>query len=185
MNNIKWFTLVELIVVITILAILGTIAFISLSWNTQDAKNSKITTDIKSIISAIEINLVKHSLSVSDVHGTEFQQNSVTGTGMDNTVTISNTNHRAWDINFSAIKQPWADFKTPEWKAYIYSFFKWNGREYYELGGELTLPNGNNIFISKWNYIQENETTDVRGIISASGSSTPLMNGDIITGSLY
>jgi prepilin-type N-terminal cleavage/methylation domain-containing protein len=40
------FTLVELIVVITILAILGTIAFISLQGYSQDAKNSKVTSDL-------------------------------------------------------------------------------------------------------------------------------------------
>jgi prepilin-type N-terminal cleavage/methylation domain-containing protein len=38
----KGFTLVELIVVITILAILGTIAFISLGGYAQDAKNAKV-----------------------------------------------------------------------------------------------------------------------------------------------
>lgn len=40
-KNIKAFTLVELIVVITILAILWTIAFISLQWYTRDARSLK------------------------------------------------------------------------------------------------------------------------------------------------
>jgi len=44
--NEKAFTLVELIVVITILAILWAIAFISLSWYTKKASNSKILYDV-------------------------------------------------------------------------------------------------------------------------------------------
>ena len=50
----KAFTLVELIVVITILAILGTIAFISLQGYSQEASNSKVVSDIRTLISAIE-----------------------------------------------------------------------------------------------------------------------------------
>jgi prepilin-type N-terminal cleavage/methylation domain-containing protein len=49
------FTLVELIVVITILAILGTIAFISLQGYSQDAKNSKVTSDIASLAQKVTI----------------------------------------------------------------------------------------------------------------------------------
>ena len=45
----KAFTLVELIVVITIISILGTIAFISLQWYNIDARNSNRVTDIKSV----------------------------------------------------------------------------------------------------------------------------------------
>ena len=49
LQNKKAFTLVELIVVITILAILWTIAFISLQWFSRDARNSSRISDIKSI----------------------------------------------------------------------------------------------------------------------------------------
>ena len=45
----KAFTLIELIVVITILAILWTIAFISLQWFSKDARNSSRASDLKSI----------------------------------------------------------------------------------------------------------------------------------------
>ena len=53
------FTLVELIVVITILAVLGTIAFISLQGYSADARNSKRTSDINNIQSAISIKLAE------------------------------------------------------------------------------------------------------------------------------
>ena len=51
----KWFTLVELIVVITILAILWAIAFISLQWYSTDARDSARITDISSIRTSLEL----------------------------------------------------------------------------------------------------------------------------------
>jgi prepilin-type N-terminal cleavage/methylation domain-containing protein len=51
----KAFTLVELIVVITIIAILWTIAFIALQWYTQNSRDSKRISDINSIQKSLEI----------------------------------------------------------------------------------------------------------------------------------
>ena len=58
-NTKNAFTLVELIVVITILAILGTIAFISLQGYSADARNSKRTSDIGNIQSAMSLKQVE------------------------------------------------------------------------------------------------------------------------------
>ena len=55
------FTLVELIVVITILAILGTIAFISLQGYTKDSKDAKARTEISQLAGKIQIELAKAS----------------------------------------------------------------------------------------------------------------------------
>ena len=51
----KAFTLVELIVVITILAILWTIAFISLQWYSSQARDSKRLSDIQNIKKSLEL----------------------------------------------------------------------------------------------------------------------------------
>jgi prepilin-type N-terminal cleavage/methylation domain-containing protein len=51
----KWFTLVELIVVITILAILWTIAFISLQWYAKDARDSVRVQDFANIKKSLEL----------------------------------------------------------------------------------------------------------------------------------
>jgi len=51
----KAFTLVELIVVITILAILWTIAFISLQWYSRDARDSKRTADLWNMKTSLEL----------------------------------------------------------------------------------------------------------------------------------
>jgi len=50
----KGFTLVELIVVITILAILWTIAFISLQWYSENARDTKRVADVNNIKKALE-----------------------------------------------------------------------------------------------------------------------------------
>lgn len=47
------FTLVELIVVITILAILATVGFLALSGYSQDAKDSALKANVRSVVSAI------------------------------------------------------------------------------------------------------------------------------------
>ena len=47
------FTLAELIVVITVLAILATIGFLALSGYSQDAKDSAVKTNVRSVYSAI------------------------------------------------------------------------------------------------------------------------------------
>ena len=53
--NKKAFTLVELIVVITILAILWTIAFISLQWYSAQARDSKRLSDVQNIKKSLEL----------------------------------------------------------------------------------------------------------------------------------
>lgn len=52
-SKISGFTLVELIVVITILAILATIGFLALSGYTQDARDSALKANVRSVQTAI------------------------------------------------------------------------------------------------------------------------------------
>ncbi len=54
-QNKQAFTLVELIVVITILAILWTIAFISLQWYSSSARDSKRISDVQNIKKSLEL----------------------------------------------------------------------------------------------------------------------------------
>jgi prepilin-type N-terminal cleavage/methylation domain-containing protein len=76
----KGFTLVELIVVITILAILGTIAFISLQGYSTDAKNSKVTSDLKTISTALEAKRTQTSETLDAfLAGAHITANEVAG----------------------------------------------------------------------------------------------------------
>ena len=58
----KGFTLVELIVVIIILAILWTIAFLSFQWYSSNARDSSKTTDLSSIKTSLWIFNTKYDL---------------------------------------------------------------------------------------------------------------------------
>lgn len=52
-RKLSAFTLVELVVVVTVLAILATIGFLALSGYSQDAKDSAVKANVRSIYSAI------------------------------------------------------------------------------------------------------------------------------------
>lgn len=52
-KRLSAFTLVELIVVVTILAILATIGFLALSGYSQDAKDSALKANVRSVQTAI------------------------------------------------------------------------------------------------------------------------------------
>jgi len=54
------FTLVELIVVITILAILGTLWYLSFSWYSKDARNSNRVSDVKSIDKSFRLHITEN-----------------------------------------------------------------------------------------------------------------------------
>ena len=74
MRRFSWkgFTLVELVVVITILAILATIGFLALSGYSQDAKDSAIKANVRSVQTAIssEAALTNNSPRYYVVHDT-------------------------------------------------------------------------------------------------------------------
>lgn len=53
LRNLSAFTLAELIVVITVLAVLATVGFLTLSGYSQDAKSASSKTNVRSVYSAI------------------------------------------------------------------------------------------------------------------------------------
>ncbi len=61
-NHLRAFTLIELIVVITILAVLGAIWYISLLWYAQNARNSSRVHDIRLIDKAMSLLIVTDSV---------------------------------------------------------------------------------------------------------------------------
>lgn len=54
----KWFTLIELIVVVTILAILWTVAFVSFQWYTSDSRDSVRLADTSTIRKGMEVDKI-------------------------------------------------------------------------------------------------------------------------------
>lgn len=119
-NNVqKAFTLVELIVVITILAILGTIAFLSLQWYSADARNSKRSSDTSNIQGAIVTAQTKGSNIMSFITANTSNQFTGALTSIGWTGTIVGTDYTAWSPNYVALWLKAADFKDPGGQNYV------------------------------------------------------------------
>ncbi len=152
MKNIKksWFTLVELIVVITILAILWSIAFISLQGYSSDARNSKRTSDLNSIQSAMSTQLAQgqaiKSFVWADSNGNAFTNINIAWTWS------TTDDYAAGSINYAALPVKAADFLDPSTNApYVIGITtKNNGK--YELAASIEQGAGSKVARVVWNY---------------------------------
>ncbi len=188
MKNIqKGFTLVELIVVITILAILGTIAFISLQGHSQDAKNSKVASDIRSLGTSVETKLTNGSVTLGTlVSGDLSSTNAVTGTfgGATSTLGTDGT-YNVGTLNFVGLKQNGEDFKDNSGNDYIAAVaVDGSDKAYYQIVGQTSNPDGSYTAVIKGNYFAA-DASDVAGLVSASTDTTPLTNNAIHKDGLY
>jgi len=109
----KAFTLVELIVVITILAILGTIAFISLQGYSSDARNSKRISDLGNIQSAITLKGVEGVPLMSFVTENDDNPIDLIALGWFAASTPAVTAYNAGTPNFAVLNVVAKDFKDP------------------------------------------------------------------------
>lgn len=154
-----WFTLVELIIVITILAILGTIWFVSFQWYTSNARDTKRTNDLASLISAIEAKRAGNSLSlVSFVSwtGAMVSWTSFSSGWIAWKVSPTITEYKAWVVDFTLLWVSADWFKDPNNVDYSFwaSSFKWG---VYQLAA--TLENSDNPeSLVKWNYSARTST---------------------------
>lgn len=188
------FTLVELIVVITILAILGTIAFISLQGYSQDAKNSKVTSDVSSLAQKVNIKTTEangatlRELLVAS--WTILTSNEVTWTWA---WVLINNNATTWNyavgtLNFGLLgedRNKFSDEATG--KDYLYAFLAEGRTALYSVAGQIRDAAGNYTAVVKWNYYVT-DTIDNIGLISASGAANitwlidnaPLWAGNVL-----
>ncbi len=184
-NTKKAFTLVELIVVITILAILATIAFISLQGYSQDAKNSKVKSDLRSAVSAIETDMTKNSTSLSAYASTtagsyanvvDLATTAEVGSGM----AISTVNYGRGEINFTALGQNGDDFTDPNNgdSTYIFAYTSTGSFAGYQVLGTISENDTKAVVISG-NYVQK-IGTDAAGLFgkSADTGATGYANGE-------
>ena len=153
-NTKNAFTLVELIVVITILAVLGTIAFVSLQGYSRDAKNSKVTADIRTLVSAIETALTDSTVTMDGVVNNDTDRNSINGVSgaFGSGKTLANTvNYKVGTVNFVNIKQNGDDFrdssaaKNPYVAAAAFS----GSSAYYQVAGQTEEASGSKTAIIK------------------------------------
>jgi len=149
-NTSSAFTLVELIVVITILAILWTIAFISLQWFSRDARDVNRTSSIKLAQNRLGIYIITEN-------NYPMPDNSVTLTGWNTTI----TQWLLWQKVAGAIKLMW-DTKDPSTNNY-YTYSTSGNWKYYQIRADLENTVSYNSLINttyaertqvlvKWNY---------------------------------
>jgi len=158
------FTLVELIVVITILAILGTIAFINLQWYSIWARDSKRISDINNIQKKITIETSKWT-NLSSLINTVKTNSWLT---IDNTLSTS----IQWTANFQNLKENWASFKDPitRWDYVLSYSIWWNGTWAYNFTQISTINEELNQAVVKWNYYPI-KTWDSPSIIKDSNNN--------------
>jgi prepilin-type N-terminal cleavage/methylation domain-containing protein len=150
----KAFTLVELIIVVTILAILWTISFIYIQWYTQDTRDVKRLSDIKSLISKITIENTKWTSYSDLIDVSKWQENKWLQI-LGKTWEWSDQ----WPVNFANLKEPRENFLDPLTKDdYIFWYtYWWENSERYAFVQWLWRSEKINDIIL-WNYYQS--TTD-------------------------
>ena len=174
----KAFTLVELIVVITILAILGTIAFISLQGYSWDAKNSKVTSDLKSIQTALEAKRTQDStVTLRDFVTWDLSTDNGITWAVGSGATLATTNYSIGNMDFVKLEQNGSEFKdgnsawTPD---YIYAATAVPGFSAFQLAGQIIEDDVKKARVIG-NYY-EVVTTDVDWLITASSDTAALEN---------
>ncbi|MDD2907238.1 MAG: leucine-rich repeat domain-containing protein [Candidatus Gracilibacteria bacterium] len=145
-KNNKAFTLVELIVVITILAILGTIAFINLQGYSVSARDGKRVSDINNIMKKIGIESSKGT-SLSTLITTTKTNSGLTINGQVGS-SIQGT------ANFLALKEDGNSFKDPVTKGdYVLSYsVGGSGTGAYKFNQVSTVNEEENTAVVKGNY---------------------------------
>lgn len=152
MKNKNAFTLVELIVTISILAILATLWALSFLWYQVDARNTKRGTDLKNLHSKIETSL----LQWLDLNKTLSETGStLSGVNISFWGFLWSTNlpwkYAAWEIDYGAIGVVRDEFLDPKFNVpYVlwYSTFL----KKYQLAATVENQAGEYDIISSWNY---------------------------------
>jgi len=144
-KNNKAFTLVELIVVITILAILWTIAFINLQWYSVWARDSKRLSDIVNIYKKINIELSKW---------TKLDKFLIWNSIWPLTINWNLWVRNQWITNFLALNEDSDKFKDPKINLdYVLSYSDWWTWTWaYKFIQVATINEEKNEAVVIWNY---------------------------------
>ena len=195
----KGFTLVELIVVITILAILGTIAFISLQGYSRDARNSKVISDIRTLVTAVEVGVTDGSFRLDQIVTADIPSASLAPIGLATGTFGSGIqldgsgsgSASVWSIDFTTLRQAGDDFRDSEGNAYVaaYAASPEDARNtFYQIAGQVVTGAGTYEAVVRGNYVQVISGVDANGLIQGAGFTNGVRNGDVMnagTNGLY
>jgi prepilin-type N-terminal cleavage/methylation domain-containing protein len=175
-NTKKAFTLVELIVVITILAVLATVAFISLTGYSQEAKNSTVQAEVRTLVTAIETDMTKNSTDPKTlvIAGyADAADNNVAGTVDYKTgATMAQGGYAIGTVNFATLGQSGEEFVTSDGKQYVFAAVA----NKYQIASEI-LEDGVYKAIVKGNYVSDGETNTADSLFTVNGATTYLTGG--------
>jgi type II secretory pathway pseudopilin PulG len=146
------FTLVELIVVISILVILWTIWFIALQWYSTNARDVKRISDVKSLYSKVSYEVTLW---------TDIQKLMIWATQTGITINWRPATSNIWIINFDNLREKQSNFQDPTTKEdYKFAYSTWVvtkdnwEKERYEFVEFATISEAGNTSVIIWNYYQ-------------------------------
>lgn len=198
----KAFTFLELLVTTGIIPLFAVMTHISLQGYSQDAQNSRVASDVRSLASVVEMNLMEGYKPFEDfVEGNGRTANKVSaftqgrgtyGWGMEFDLNDTKNNlYNAWNINFTTLEMDRATFQDE------------NGNVAYKIGilrhNDTTKNRVNRMFqivgASGWvgayqayvlgNYIFDESMGDETGLVAqSSDQSRGLQRGDPIKNKL-
>lgn len=166
----KWFTLVELIVVIVILAILTTIGFISLQSYGRSTRNSVRVSDIEVIRLAIQEDLLNggNILDYVEAHGQEIRDANIAGRlattqAMVDMGSGTTVNYKAGTVNATALGLVESDLRDPISNELYRVGVTTDRKGHFEVAATIERPDGQ---VSRviWSYTDRTATQDVEGI---------------------
>ncbi len=142
--------------------IVWTVAFISLQWYSQDAKNSKVMADVRILRSAIEVDIAKNWTSLKDyvLRDENYEAEWLT---VDWVELVGWENYFVWTINFDTLWQNAQDFTSPWWDDYLIWVVNTWTRSYYQIFGKTTNSYGDTAIVT-WNYTKSG-FDDTEGLI--------------------
>ncbi len=177
------FTFVELLITISILSILWTIAFISLSHETGNTRNTVMIENMSSLAYKINLQQAKWFHLKDFLKNDLFSFHWVNGSINSSIVLVHNNNYWVWDIDFPSLQLKSDEFQNWDWKLPLFAYAN-NGRNFsrFQIASNINDKAGNQVSILKWNYYKSSPW-DIETLISLSGSNDLVVDG--ITQDLY
>lgn len=178
-NTLKAFSIVELIVVATILGILGMIAYISIqdhsetTQNSQIAKNlSQVTQDISNGLDTWDISNITDIINIDEIL---FANHSVAGEYGSGLTLWSDGDYLIGTLNFENISPESTPLQDNDGNEYIIAVIDTEDEDSFQIVGQTKNAAGSYEAVVNGSY-GPLSPTDLPGLISKNGEKIPLTN---------